>query len=85
MKEKNIRLLSNTAIFTVGKFVSKLIVIFMLPFYTSCLTNAEYSTADLITNLCNLIIPIAALGVGEGIFREAAGKSQDKEEFLQTV
>lgn len=82
MKEKNIRLLSNTAIFTVGKFVSKLIVIFMLPFYTSCLTNAEYSTADLITNLCNLIIPIAALGVGEGIFREAAGKSQDKEEFF---
>ena len=82
MKEKNIRLLSNTAIFTVGKFVSKLIVIFMLPFYTSCLSNAQYSTADLITNLCNLIIPIAALGVGEGIFREAAGKSQDKEEFF---
>ena len=82
MKEKNIRLISNTAIFTVGKFVSKLIVIFMLPFYTSCLTNAEYSTADLITNLCNLIIPIAALGVGEGIFREAADESRDKEEFF---
>lgn len=82
MKEKNIRLISNTAIFTVGKFVSKLIVIFMLPFYTSCLTNAEYSTADLIMNLCNLIIPIAALGVGEGIFREAADESRDKEEFF---
>lgn len=82
MKEKYTRLISNTAIFTIGKFVSKLIVIFMLPFYTSCLSNAQYSTADLITNLCNLIIPIAALGVGEGIFREAAGKSQDKESFF---
>ena len=82
MKEKYTRLISNTAIFTIGKFVSKLIVIFMLPFYTSCLSNAQYSTADLITNLCNLIIPIAALGVGEGIFREAAGKSQDKEAFF---
>ena len=76
------RLLSNTLIFTVGKFVSKLIVIFMLPFYTSYLTSAEYSTADLITNLCNLIIPLACLGVSEGIFRNAATKNVDKESFF---
>ncbi len=82
MKEKYTRLISNTAIFTIGKFVSKLIVIFMLPFYTSCLSKAQYSTADLITNLCNLLIPIAALGVGEGIFREAAEGSNDKETFF---
>ena len=69
-------------IFTVGKFISKLIVIFMLPFYTSYLTSAEYSTADLITNLCNLIIPIACLGVSEGIFRGAASKNVDKESFF---
>ncbi|MBQ8408348.1 MAG: polysaccharide biosynthesis C-terminal domain-containing protein [Clostridia bacterium] len=76
------RLLSNTIIFTVGKFVSKLIVIFMLPFYTSYLSQAEYSTADLITNLCNLIIPLACLGVSEGIFRNAATKNVDKESFF---
>ena len=83
MKESAIkRLASNTLIFTVGKFVSKLIVIFMLPFYTSYLTSAEYSTADLITNLCNLIIPIACLGVSEGIFRNAAAREGDKESFF---
>ena len=83
MKEnKYKRLFSNTLIFTVGKFVSKLIVIFMLPFYTSYLTSAEYSTADLITNLCNLLIPIACLGVSEGIFRGAAAKNVDKESFF---
>lgn len=76
------KLLSNTLIFTVGKFVSKLIVIFMLPFYTSYLSSAEYSTADLITNLCNLIIPLACLGVSEGIFRNAASKNVDKESFF---
>ncbi|MBE6547559.1 MAG: hypothetical protein E7667_01590 [Ruminococcaceae bacterium] len=81
-KNKYTRLFENTAIFTVGKFVSKLIVIFMLPFYTSCLSSAEYSTADLITNLCNLIIPIAGLGVSEGIFRGAAEKGEDKEAFF---
>lgn len=82
METKYKKLFSNTAIFTVGKFVSKLIVIFMLPFYTACLSSAEYSTADLITNLCNLIIPLAGLGVSEGIFRGAAAKSGDKESFF---
>ena len=76
------RLLSNTLIFTVGKFVSKLIVIFMLPFYTSYLSSAEYSTSDLITNLCNLLIPLACLGVSEGIFRNAAVNNEDKEAFF---
>lgn len=82
MKSRAARLFSNTAIFTVGKFVSKLIVIFMLPFYTSYLSNAEYSTADLITNLCNLIIPLAGLGVSEGIFRGAAQRDEDKRSFF---
>ena len=82
MEKRNIKLLSNTLIFTVGKFVSKIIVILMLPFYTSYLSSAQYSTADLITNLCNLLIPIACLGVSEGIFREAAGASEDKEAFF---
>lgn len=83
MKQNRLtRLLSNTLIFTVGKFVSKLIVIFMLPFYTSYLSSAEYSTSDLITNLCNLLIPLACLGVSEGIFRNAADKELDKESFF---
>lgn len=83
MKQNRLtRLLSNTLIFTVGKFVSKLIVIFMLPFYTSYLSSAEYSTSDLITNLCNLLIPLACLGVSEGIFRNAADKNLDKEAFF---
>jgi len=82
MQKKYTKLLSNTLIFTVGKFVSKLIVILMLPFYTSYLSSAEYSTSDLITNLCNLLIPIACLGVSEGIFREAASAQEDKESFF---
>ena len=82
MKSKYTKLFSNTAIFTAGKFISKLIVLFMLPFYTSCLSSAEYSSADLITNLCNLIIPIACLGVSEGIFRGAAMRQSDKEAFF---
>ncbi len=76
------RLLSNTAVFSVGKLLSKLLVFFMTRLYTACLTPADYSTADLIVNAANLIIPLACVGISEGIFRNAAAKSGDKEAFF---
>ena len=67
------RLFGNTLIFTAGKFISKLMVFFMMPIYTACLSEAQYSTADLITQLANLLIPLACLGISDGIFRNAGG------------
>ena len=78
------RLVGNTLIFTAGKFISKLLVFFMMPLYTACLSEAQYSTADLITQLANLLIPLACLGISEGIFRNAAAKQGDKEAFFSS-
>lgn len=78
------RLFGNTMIFTAGKFISKLLVFFMMPLYTACLSEAQYSTADLITQLANLLIPLACLGISEGIFRNAAAKEGDKEAFFSS-
>ncbi len=76
------RLLTNTAVFTVGKLLSRLLVFFMTRLYTSYLTPADFSTAELITNAANLLIPLACVGISESIFRSAAAKSGDKEAFL---
>ncbi len=76
------RLLTNTVVFTVGKLLSKLLVFFMTRLYTAYLTPADFSTADLIANLANLLIPLACVGISEGIFRNAAAKDGDKEAFL---
>ena len=81
---KYARLLTNTAVFTVGKLLSKLLTFFMVALYTECLTTAEFSLADLITNLANLLIPLACAGISEGIFRSAAAKDGDKEAFFTT-
>lgn len=78
------RLFGNTMIFTAGKFISKLLVFLMMPLYTACLSEAQYSTADLITQLANLLIPLACLGISEGIFRNAAAKEGDKEAFFSS-
>ena len=76
------RLLTNTAVFSAGKLLSKLLVFFMTRLYTAYLTKAEYSDADLIVNMANLLIPLACVGISEGIFRNAAAASGDKEAFF---
>ena len=79
---KYTRLLTNTAVFTAGKLLSKLLVFFMVSLYTACLTREEFSTAELITGIANLLIPLACAGITEGIFRSAAAKNGDKEAFF---
>ena len=79
---KYTRLLTNTAVFTVGKLLSKLLTFFMIGLYTSCLTEAEFGTAELITGIANLLIPLACVGISEGIFRSAAARDGDKEAFF---
>ena len=76
------RLLTNTAVFTVGKLLSRLLVFFMIGVYTSCLTQAEYGQAELIVSMANLLIPLACAGISEGIFRSAAAREGDKEAFF---
>ena len=79
---KYTRLLTNTAVFTAGKLLSKLLVFFMVSLYTACLTREEFSSAELITGIANLLIPLACVGITEGIFRSAAAKTGDKEAFF---
>ena len=79
---KYTRLLTNTAIFTVGRLLSKLLVFFMVSLYTACLTPEEFSSAELITGMANLLIPLACAGITEGIFRSAAAKTGNKEAFF---
>ena len=63
------RLIKNTFILTLGTFGSKLLVFLLLPLYTNCLLPSEYSSADLIANLANFLIPIFCCGVSEGVLR----------------
>ncbi len=82
MSGRYTRLLTNTAVFSAGKLLSKLLVFLMTRLYTAYLTPADYSTADLIANMANLLIPLACVGISEGIFRNAAARDGDKEAFF---
>ena len=53
--DKYKKLLSNTLIFAIGMFSSKLLTFFMVPFYTNVLTENELGTAGLVVQAANQI------------------------------
>ncbi|MBE6531739.1 MAG: hypothetical protein E7679_06620 [Ruminococcaceae bacterium] len=63
------KLISNTLILGAGTFASKVIVLLMMPFYTLILSPEQFGVADLVAQTANLIIPIACIGICEGLFR----------------
>lgn len=63
------KLASNTFIFAIGTFSSKLLVFIMLPLYTRVLSNSEYGELDLIVQACNILIPIMSVGILNAIIR----------------
>ncbi len=66
---KKKRLLSNTLILGTGTFASKVLVFLLMPLYTSVLSTAEFGVADILTQTANLLIPLAAVGICDGMFR----------------
>ena len=72
------KLVSNTAIMGAGTFISKVLVFLLMPFYTACLSSAEFGVADILTQTANLIIPIAVLGISDGLFRFTIDANPEK-------
>lgn len=59
----------NTVIISAGTMLSKLVVFFMVRFYTGVLSPAEYGTADLLITTVSLLTPFISLGISDGVFR----------------
>ena len=70
------RLLSNTVILGIGTFSSKVLVFLLMPLYTSILSTSEFGVADILTQTANLLIPLAAVGICDGMFRFALDTAQ---------
>ncbi len=69
------KLVGNTMIFAIGSFSSKLLVFFMLRYYTGMLTPAEFGISERITTTCNLLMPFVMLSVNEAILRFAMDRT----------
>lgn len=78
------KLLSDTVIFAVGTFSSKLLVFLLMPFYTRILTQEEYGTVDLIVQTGNLLFPLVTLGIVSGVVRFGLDSAYRKADVFTT-
>lgn len=78
MKQEYKKLLTNTGLLTIGNFSSRILGLFLIPFYTTVLSTADYGVADIITTTTALIFPFATVAVSEAIMRFSLDKGSDK-------
>ena len=76
-KYKN--LFSNTLIFAIGSFSSKILVLFLVPIYTYFMTNAELGANDVIVQIANWLLPVVTLTISEAVIRFGLDKAHDKQ------
>lgn len=76
------KLISNTIIFGIGTFGSKVLVFLLMPLYTRVLTSSDYGVVDLIIQTSNLLIPIVSLGIANGVIRFGLDKSVKKSDVF---
>ncbi|MBR5377014.1 MAG: oligosaccharide flippase family protein [Lachnospiraceae bacterium] len=77
-------LLSNMALFTVSNFVSKLLVFFLVPFYTNVLSTAEYGVADVFQSALLLAVPLLSFNAGEAALRYGIENEKERGGILRT-
>ena len=79
-KYKN--LLKDTLIFALGNIGSKVIVLFLVPFYTHYLTPEEYGISDLVFTISQLAIPFFSLVIFDAVIRFALYRKERPQDAL---
>lgn len=82
MNKKYRRLIGNTMIFAIGTFSSKVLVFFMMRYYTSVLTQADFGISETITTTANFLIPCATIGITAGIIRFGLESTNNKKQVF---
>ncbi|MFR1759779.1 MAG: lipopolysaccharide biosynthesis protein, partial [Christensenellaceae bacterium] len=80
--DKYKKLVSNTVIFAIGTFSSKLLVFLLMPLYTRVLSESDYGVVDLLMQTGNLLLPLVSLGINNAIIRFGLDKSSDSREVF---
>jgi O-antigen/teichoic acid export membrane protein len=76
------KLVSNTIIFGIGTFGSKMLVFLLMPLYTRVLSSSDYGVVDLIIQTSNLLIPIVSVGIANSVIRFGLDKSVKKSDVF---
>lgn len=82
--DKYKKLASNTIVFAIGTFSSKILTLVLTFFYTRVMATGSYGGATLIQNAVNIILPIVTLAVNSAALRFALDKDYNKKQVFST-
>lgn len=76
--DKYKKLATNTLIFAIGTFSSKVLSFLLMPFVTRMMGTGDYGAADLVQQTANVLIPIVFLQINSAALRFALDKNSNK-------
>ncbi|WP_124100792.1 polysaccharide biosynthesis C-terminal domain-containing protein [Ruminococcus sp. Marseille-P6503] len=76
------KLFSNTIIFAIGSFSSKILVLLLVKVYTTYLSPQEMGVNDVITQIANWLQPIVTMTISEAVIRFGLDKAYDKKKVF---
>lgn len=82
--DKYKRLFSNTMIFAIGTFSSKMLSFFLTRLYTELLTQGQYGVTDMLQQSGNLLLPLITLGITNAVVRFGLDKGVRKSDVFTT-
>lgn len=77
-------LATNTLIFFISNFTSKILVFLLLPLYTTVLSTSDYAISDLMTTSVNLFYMVLTLMISEGVLRFSFEEQYNKSHIFST-
>ncbi|MBQ9605651.1 MAG: hypothetical protein IJV16_00540 [Lachnospiraceae bacterium] len=77
-------LLKNMSLFTISNVASKLLVFFLVPFYTNVLTESDYGIADVMQATLLLTVPLLSINAGEAALRFGIEESDKRGSILKS-
>ncbi|MCI9641365.1 MAG: oligosaccharide flippase family protein [Eubacterium sp.] len=82
--DKYKKLASNTIIFAIGTFSSKLLTVLLTAFYTRVMEAGDFGGATSIQNAVNILVPIVTLAVNSAALRFSIDKFTNKKSVFTT-
>ena len=76
------KLASNTIVFSIASFGSRIISFVMVPLYSYLLTKEEYGTIDLVLTISSFLVPILFLSINDAVLRYVMDKSYDNKSVV---
>lgn len=85
MNKKVRELSSNTLLFTISNFGSKVVSFLMVPLYTAVLSTEQFGVIDLLSTTVQLLIPIFTLNIQDAVLRFTIRDEFNKGNILNTA